>query len=55
MIDFNADHISYVLAAYGITALVLLTLVAMNLRQANSLKRQLKAMKLSDPGQKDVH
>jgi heme exporter protein CcmD len=54
MIDVNADYIPYVAAAYGMTALVLLSLVAINVKQASSLKRQLKALKLSDPGQTET-
>jgi heme exporter protein CcmD len=53
MIDWNADHIGFVIAAYAIVAVVLLVVVATTLRGASRLKKTLAAMKLSDSGQKD--
>ena len=53
MIDLNADYLGFVLAAYGIAAVVLLAVVATTLMRARALKRTLAAMKLSDPGQKE--
>jgi heme exporter protein CcmD len=54
MIDLNADHIGFVLTAYGIVAAVLLGLLAFTLAQAAKLKRTLSQMKLPDPGQKET-
>ncbi len=53
MINWSADHISFVIVAYAIVALVLLVSVATTLRRASTLKQALADMKLTDPGQKD--
>jgi heme exporter protein CcmD len=54
MIDWSADHISFVIVAYAIVALVLLVSVITTLRRATTLKQTLAEMKLSDPGQQDT-
>lgn len=51
--DWTADHVSYVVAAYAIVALVLVAVLLRTVLKARSLKAALRAMKLPDPGQKD--
>jgi heme exporter protein D len=53
MINWTADHVEYVLAAYGVAGFVLAALVVRTLRQSAVLKKTLSEMKLTDPGQKD--
>lgn len=53
MIDWNADHVSFVLVAYGIVTLLLAAIVVATLRRAVTLKKILAGMNLSDPGQRD--
>jgi heme exporter protein CcmD len=50
MIDLTANHIGFVLASYGIVALVLVGLVAAVLKRSGDLKRQLSEMNLPEPG-----
>jgi heme exporter protein CcmD len=50
MIDFSADHIGFVLASYGIVALVLIGLVVAVLNRSRDLKRQLAELNLPEPG-----
>jgi heme exporter protein CcmD len=50
MIDWNAEHINFVIAAYAIAALVLAIVIIQPLLQARALKRQLQAMNLADTG-----
>jgi hypothetical protein len=53
MIDWSANHISFVIVAYAIVGLVLLAVVAATLLRASRLKKVLGQMKLADPGQQD--
>jgi heme exporter protein CcmD len=53
MIDWNGDHIGFVLTAYVIVAVVLAIVVAMTLQRAATLKKTLAEMKLPDTGQQD--
>jgi heme exporter protein CcmD len=52
--DWSADYIGFVAAAYGISGIVLLGVLVWTLRRAKVLKAQLTALKLSDPGQKET-
>jgi hypothetical protein len=54
MIDWSADHISFVIVAYVIVALVLFAIVAATWLRASALKKVLAEMKLSDPGQREI-
>lgn len=54
MIDWNADHISFVIVAYAIVFLVLAAVVGSTLMCASALKKTLRNMKLADAGQKDT-
>jgi heme exporter protein CcmD len=51
--DWNADHVGYVVAAYAIVALVLAGVLVRTLMKAKSLKAALREMNLPDTGQKD--
>lgn len=51
--DWNADHVGFVAAAYGISAVVLLGVLVWTLQRARTLRAKLAALKLSDPGQKE--
>jgi heme exporter protein CcmD len=51
--DWNADHVGFVFAAYAIVSVMLLGVLLHTLWRAKSLKKTLRDMKLSDPGQKD--
>jgi heme exporter protein CcmD len=51
--NWQADHVGFVLLSYGIAALVLGGVVVATLLRARSLRRELAAMKLSDPGTKE--
>jgi heme exporter protein CcmD len=51
--DWAANHVDFVLAAYGITALVLAAVVLRTVWKAQALKARLKDMNLPDAGQKD--
>jgi heme exporter protein CcmD len=53
IIDWAADHISFVIAAYAIVAAVLGVTVAWILWRASALKKTLADMNLPDTGQKD--
>jgi heme exporter protein CcmD len=53
MLDLAADHVGYVLGAYGLVALVLVVVVGYTVLQAQTLKRRLQALNMSDPGRKD--
>jgi heme exporter protein CcmD len=53
MIDLNADHIGFVLASYGVVAVVLTALVVTVLWRSRMLKRQLRHMNLPEPGARD--
>lgn len=53
MINWTADHVSFVIVAYAIVGLVLLAVVATTLQRASTLKKTLAEMKLSDTGQQD--
>lgn len=53
MIDFSADHVSYVLAAYAIVALVLAGVLVRTVLKAKSLKAALHEMNVADTGQRD--
>lgn len=53
MIDWNADHISFVIVAYAIVFIVLAFIVAATLLRGASLRKTLTDMKLPDTGQKD--
>jgi heme exporter protein CcmD len=51
--DWAADHVSYVVAAYAIVALVLATVLVRTLLKAKSLKAALRELNLPDTGQKE--
>ena len=51
--DWSADHVGFVAAAYGISSVVLIGVLFWTLQRAKTLKAQLAALKLSDPGQKE--
>lgn len=51
--DWTADHVSYVVAAYAIVAFVLAVVLVHTLMKAKSLKAALRKMNLADTGQKD--
>jgi heme exporter protein CcmD len=51
--DWTADHVGYVVAAYAIVALVLAGVLVRTLMKAKSLKAALREMNLPDTGQKD--
>jgi heme exporter protein CcmD len=53
MIDWSADHINFVIAAYAITAAVLILAVVAVVQRSRTLKAQLLQMNLTDTGQKD--
>ncbi len=53
MIDWNADHIGFVITAYAIAAAVLAIVIIQPLLRARNLKRQLQAMNLADTGRDD--
>ena len=53
MIDWTADHISFVIVAYAIVFAVLALVVARTLMRASSLRKTLKAMNLPDTGERD--
>jgi heme exporter protein D len=53
MIDWNADHVDFVLVAYAIVFIVLAAIVVATLKRAATLKKTLADMKLPDTGQKD--
>ena len=53
MLDWNADHVSFVIAAYAIVFVVLAVVVGATLMRASALKKTLRNMKLADTGQKD--
>jgi heme exporter protein CcmD len=52
--DWSADHVGFVFAAYAIVGLVLMGLLLNTLLKARRLQRVLKDMKLSEPGQSDT-
>jgi heme exporter protein CcmD len=54
MMDWSAEHIGFVVAAYAITGVVLGGVLVATLKRAKLLKAQLVVLKLSDPGQKDL-
>jgi heme exporter protein CcmD len=54
MIDWNADHIDFVIVAYAIVFAVLAVVVVTTLMRAATLKKTLAAMKLPDTGHKDA-
>jgi heme exporter protein CcmD len=54
MIDWNADHIDFVIVAYAIVFAVLAVVVVATLLRASALKKTLADMKLPDSGQKDA-
>jgi heme exporter protein CcmD len=51
--DWAADHVSYVVAAYAIVALVLAAVLVRTLLKAKSLKAALRELNLPDTGQKE--
>jgi heme exporter protein CcmD len=51
--DWTADHVGYVVAAYAIVVLVLAGVLVRTLLKAKSLKAALREMNLPDTGQKD--
>ncbi len=51
--DWSADHVGFVIAAYAISGAVLLGLLLNTLFKARRLKQQLKDLKLSEPGAGD--
>jgi heme exporter protein CcmD len=53
MMNWQADHAGFVLAAYAVVAVVLAAVVLRTLIRAKALKAALKNMNLSDAGQKE--
>lgn len=53
MINWNADHIDFVIVAYVIVFIVLAAIVIATLMRASTLKKTLGDMKIPDTGQKD--
>ncbi len=51
--DWSAEHVGYVVAAYAIVALVLAGVLLRTLLKAKSLKAALRDLNLTDTGQKD--
>jgi heme exporter protein CcmD len=51
--DWSADHVGYVMAAYAIVALVLAGVLLRTLLKAKSLKAALRDLNLADTGEKD--
>ena len=51
--DWTADHVGFVFAAYAIVTFVLVSVLVHTLWRAKALKKTLADMNLSDPGQKD--
>jgi heme exporter protein CcmD len=51
--DWSADHVGFVFAAYAIVGLVLMGLLLNTVLKARRLKRVLKDLKLSEPGQSE--
>jgi heme exporter protein CcmD len=51
--DWSADHVGFVYAAYVLVGLVLMGLLLNTLLKARRLKQVLKNMKLSEPGQSE--
>jgi phosphatidylglycerophosphatase A len=51
MMDWTADHVGFVVAAYLVVALLLLGVLLRGLWRARILKRTLASMKLADPGE----
>jgi heme exporter protein CcmD len=54
MIDLAADHIGFVVAAYGVVVAVLGVLVFAAVLKARRLKRALVTKGLADPGERDA-
>jgi heme exporter protein CcmD len=52
--DWSADHVDFVIAAYAIVAVVLVGLLLQILFNAKRLKQQLKHLKLGEPGTGDT-
>lgn len=53
MMDWSADHVGSVIAAYAVVGVVLLGLLMNTLFKARRLKQQLKDLKLPEPGASD--
>ena len=51
MVNWSADHISFVIVAYAIVVLVLGTVVAATLLRASALKKTLRDLNMPDSGQ----
>lgn len=51
--DWSADHVGYVVAAYVFVAIVLVGIVLRTFMKAKSLKSALQDMNLPDTGQRD--
>jgi heme exporter protein CcmD len=51
--DWNADHVGYVVAAYAVVAVVLAAVLVRTVMKAKSLKAALREMNLPDTGQRD--
>jgi heme exporter protein CcmD len=52
--DWNSQHVGYVMAAYTSVAVVLGAVVLHTLWRAKSLKAQLRKLNLNDTGQKEI-
>lgn len=51
--DWSADHVGFVFAAYAIVGVVLIGLLLSTVLKARRLKRVLKDLKLSEPEQSE--
>jgi heme exporter protein CcmD len=51
MMDWTADHVGFVAAAYIVVAVLLVGVLLRSLWRARTLKQTLARMKLSDPGE----
>ena len=49
--DFSSPHLGFIVVSYGLFAAVLLALLAYGLWRGRSLRHELKARGLNDPGE----